>query len=140
MKKVIFCIVMAISVILTGCVGQNPNETGGTLLGAAAGGLLGSQFGSGSGKVAAALVGAAVGGYAGNRVGASMDRQDRMQYQQAVNSGRGGHWENERQHRRYRVVREKRRGNCEYFKITTINTQTGRKRVERVKKCRVREY
>jgi surface antigen len=59
-----------------GELGQANKTTGGTLLGAAAGGLLGSQFGGGGGKVLATLGGVLLGGYAGNQIGASLDRAD----------------------------------------------------------------
>ncbi len=66
-----------------------PKETGGTLIGAAAGGLVGSQFGSGSGKLVATGLGVLVGGLLGNSIGKSMDQQDRaraLQAQQAAYS------------------------------------------------------
>src|ERR1041385_7020723 len=75
-----------VAVALAACASpesRNPGEfgeanktTGGTLLGAAPGALLGSQFGGGSGKVLATLGGVLLGGYAGNQVGASLDRAD----------------------------------------------------------------
>lgn len=75
--------------LLVGCSTQNtgPNETGGTLIGAAAGGLVGSQFGSGSGKLVATGVGVLLGGLIGNNVGKQMDANDRaraLQAQQAA--------------------------------------------------------
>jgi surface antigen len=54
-----------------------PKETGGTVVGAVAGGLLGSTIGRGSGKVAAIAVGAVLGGIIGSEVGRSLDRADR---------------------------------------------------------------
>jgi surface antigen len=68
---------------------SGPKETGGTLIGAAAGGLVGSQFGSGSGKLVATGLGVLVGGLLGNSIGKSMDQQDRaraLQAQQAAYS------------------------------------------------------
>src|SRR5256884_8450458 len=51
--------------------GQGPRENTGTLVGAVAGGLIGSQFGGGTGeRIAAGLAGAAVGGLIGKRIGA----------------------------------------------------------------------
>ena len=75
--------------------GQGAKENTGTLVGALAGGLIGSQFGGGTGEhIAAGLAGAAIGGLIGNRIGASMDEQDRrLAYQaqmQALESGRSG--------------------------------------------------
>lgn len=42
---------------------------GGTVAGAAAGGLLGNQVGGGTGKTLATVAGAGAGGYVGNRIG-----------------------------------------------------------------------
>lgn len=57
---------------LTAC--QMNNQTGGTLIGAGAGGLLGSQVGSGSGRLVATGVGTLIGAVAGSSVGQSMDQ------------------------------------------------------------------
>lgn len=57
--------------------------TGGTLLGAAAGGLLGAQFGHGAGNLAATAAGTLLGGYLGNQAGASLDRADRAYAERA---------------------------------------------------------
>src|SRR2546427_10986689 len=58
--------------------GQGPKENTGTLVGAVAGGLIGSQFGGGTGeRIAAGLAGAALGGLIGNRIGAGMDDDDK---------------------------------------------------------------
>jgi surface antigen len=83
-----FCAVAVAGALLVGCSTQNgPNETGGTLIGAAAGGLIGSQFGSGSGKLVATGVGVLLGGLIGNNIGKQMDANDRaraLQAQQAA--------------------------------------------------------
>lgn len=75
--------------------GQGAKENTGTLVGALAGGLIGSQFGGSTGDhIAAGLAGAAIGGLIGNRIGAGMDEEDkRLAYQaqmQALESGRSG--------------------------------------------------
>ena len=75
--------------------GQGPKENTGTLVGAVAGGLIGSQFGGGAGeRVAAGLAGAAVGGLIGNRIGAGMDDDDKQRAYaaqvQALESGKSG--------------------------------------------------
>ena len=49
-------------------------ETVGTLGGAAAGGLVGSQFGKGSGQLATTGLGVIGGAWAGNEIGASIDK------------------------------------------------------------------
>jgi surface antigen len=75
--------------------GQGAKENTGTLVGAVAGGLIGSQFGGGTGeRIAAGLAGAAIGGLIGNRIGASMDDDDKRRayaaQMQALESGRSG--------------------------------------------------
>ncbi len=56
--------------------GTGPRENTGTLVGAVAGGLIGSQFGGGTGeRVAAGIAGAAIGGLIGNRIGAGHGRR-----------------------------------------------------------------
>jgi len=54
-------------------------ESVGTLGGAAAGGLLGSTIGKGSGRLAATAAGVVLGGWLGNEIGASLDKADRSE-------------------------------------------------------------
>lgn len=70
-----------IAVSLTGCYahGAGPREGAGTIIGAIAGGLVGSQFGSGSGRLIATGVGAVAGAALGQGVGRSLDGRDRQQ-------------------------------------------------------------
>ena len=75
--------------------GQGPKENTGTLVGAVAGGLIGSQFGGGTGdRIAAGLAGAALGGLIGNRIGAGMDDDDKRRayaaQMQALEGGKSG--------------------------------------------------
>jgi surface antigen len=68
------------AISLAACTGdyQNaPKQTGGTLVGAAVGGLLGSKIGGGRGQLAAVAAGTLLGGLIGNSVGQSLDRADR---------------------------------------------------------------
>ena len=95
MKKLML-ITLSFSVCLASCATMN-NEGVGTVSGAVVGGLIGSQFGSGAGQVAAAAGGALLGAYLGGNIGKSMDRQDRMEMQRALEtgqSGRGVSWNN----------------------------------------------
>ena len=62
--------------------------TGGALVGAAAGGLLGNQIGSGSGRTAATVGGALLGGAAGSHVGQSVTSKQGVEIQ--VKLDRGG--------------------------------------------------
>ena len=60
-----------------GQFGMN-NTTGGTLLGAGLGGLLGSQFGGGSGKALMTVGGVLAGGLIGHSIGTQLDRNDQL--------------------------------------------------------------
>jgi surface antigen len=79
--------VALLSLTLAACAG-NPGskETGGTLIGAALGGLVGSQIGGGSGRLAAVAAGTLLGGFLGNEVGRSLDRADRLRAAQVATS------------------------------------------------------
>ena len=57
-------------------------ETGGTLVGGAAGALVGSQFGKGRGQLVGVAAGTLLGAYLGNQVGASLDKADMTYYNQ----------------------------------------------------------
>lgn len=73
--KVVFAALL-IPVALTAC-GPGRNAESGTVVGAVAGGILGSQVGKGSGRIAGAAVGAFLGGVVGNEIGRRMDEVDR---------------------------------------------------------------
>lgn len=55
---------------------QDQNQIAGSVLGAVAGGVIGHQFGGGSGRDVATVVGALGGGYAGNRLQSGMQNND----------------------------------------------------------------
>ena len=77
----------AMLAFLAACAEQDrygPKQTVGTLGGAALGGLLGSQFGSGTGKLATTAAGVFIGALAGSEIGRSLDRADRAHAQAAV--------------------------------------------------------
>lgn len=96
--RVVAIIVLGLAV--TACAGDpatgtGPKENSGTLVGAIAGGLIGSQIGGGTGeRIAAGVAGAAIGGLVGNRIGAGMDDEDKRRAYaaqiQALESGRAG--------------------------------------------------
>ena len=69
-----------------GCAeqGYGPKQSVGTLGGAALGGLLGAQFGSGTGKLATTAVGVLIGALAGSEIGRSLDRADQAYANRAV--------------------------------------------------------
>jgi len=72
--------------MVTGCAdNMGTKQTFGTLGGAAAGAVIGSQFGSGDGRVAATAIGTLLGAFAGSEIGASLDRADQTAASQAMN-------------------------------------------------------
>ncbi|CAM3036584.1 RT0821/Lpp0805 family surface protein [Legionella worsleiensis] len=96
---------LTLSFFLVGCAPIN-NEGVGTITGGVVGGLLGSQFGGGSGKVMAAAGGALLGAYLGGQIGKTMDRQDRLEMQRALETaptGRAVVWSNPDNGNRYTV-------------------------------------
>jgi surface antigen len=70
---------LAMLVLLGGCETSNI----GTKQGVGTVGLLGNQFGGGTGKTIATVAGVLLGGWAGNEIGVSLDRADRGQMAQA---------------------------------------------------------
>jgi len=64
--------ILILSIALGGCVTNNQER--GTVIGAAGGGLLGSQFGSGQGQLVAIGLGVLLGAMAGDAMGENMDR------------------------------------------------------------------
>ncbi len=62
--------------ILMGCEGMGPKQTGGTVIGGAGGALIGSLFGSGTGRLVGVGVGAVLGSLLGSYVGKQLDDQD----------------------------------------------------------------
>jgi surface antigen len=76
-------LVALLALSLGACVTYGQKEAGGTLLGAGLGGLLGSQFGGGTGKLVMTGLGVAAGGLLGNSLGRSLDRADQAYYSRA---------------------------------------------------------
>jgi surface antigen len=72
---------------VTGCetYPYGTKQTAGGVLGAAGGGLLGAQFGSGTGQLAATAAGVFIGALLGSEIGRSMDDVDRLKAEQAIN-------------------------------------------------------
>lgn len=68
---------------LAGCQTAGPKENVGTVGGAVLGGLLGAQFGDGTGQLIATGVGVAAGSIVGREIGASLDRADQLAMAQA---------------------------------------------------------
>lgn len=79
MKKIANILLVTVCAMsLTACNGEMNKQGGGTLIGAGAGGLLGSQFGKGGGQLAAIGIGALAGAMIGNQIGKTMDEHDKM--------------------------------------------------------------
>jgi surface antigen len=85
MRKLLLLPALAMVLSVTACETDNwgSKQGVGTVGGAALGGLLGNQFGGGTGKTIATIAGVLIGGWAGNEVGVSLDRADRGQMYQA---------------------------------------------------------
>ena len=85
MKISELAIVLATICTITACADaqNNPKQTIGTLLGAGAGALLGSQVGGGKGKLAAVAVGALGGAYLGSEIGKTLDYVDKQKASEA---------------------------------------------------------
>lgn len=96
---------LSLSFLLVGCTQVN-NEGIGALSGGVVGGLIGSQFGGGSGKVLAAAGGALAGAFLGGQIGKTMDKVDRMEMQKALETaptGKAVVWSNPDTGYRYTV-------------------------------------
>ena len=100
-RAIAVCAVCSMAVWVAGCSGMSQNETTGTLLGGAAGALLGSQFGKGDGRTAATAIGAIIGASVGREVGESLDETSRRKAAQTTHQaletadiGTGITWEN----------------------------------------------
>ena len=74
-------LIVSSSLMLGACASSN--EDRGALLGAAAGGVLGNQIGSGRGQTLATAAGMMAGASAGGAVGRRMDEHDQQQMQNA---------------------------------------------------------
>tara|TARA_B100000686_G_scaffold351884_1_gene452026 strand:- start:59 stop:535 length:477 start_codon:yes stop_codon:yes gene_type:complete len=86
---------------IVGCQGHGPKETAGTIVGAAAGGILGAQFGKGKGKLMSTALGAVAGAWFGGEIGKSLDDADKAAMQKTTQyalesnkSGKTSKWSN----------------------------------------------
>jgi surface antigen len=107
MKKISTLLIATfVGMSLTGCQNMS-NQDIGTVSGAAVGGLLGSQFGKGSGQLLAVGIGAVAGGLIGGTIGKNMDETDRLRMNQALeknNAGQPAYWKNANTGNQYTVV------------------------------------
>jgi surface antigen len=82
MKKLFAC-GCGLLLLCTACTtAMGPKETGGTLIGAGTGALIGSQIGGGRGSMVAVAIGTLAGALIGQEVGRSLDRADLAAMQQ----------------------------------------------------------
>ena len=79
--RIIIAAVMGLA--LAGC---NSTALTGTALGGLAGGVIGSQFGSGDGRLAATAIGAVVGASVGNRIALALDEDSQRAADRATNA------------------------------------------------------
>lgn len=76
-------LILVFTITLAGCAGPGreggiSKETGGTVLGGIAGGVLGSRIGGGRGKTVATIAGAILGGVLGGAIGKQLDERDKL--------------------------------------------------------------
>lgn len=107
MKKIVTAFVAVIaSISLAGCENMNKQDVG-TLSGGVIGGLVGSQFGQGSGKLVAVGAGALAGAFIGGAIGKNMDDTDRLKMERALENnaiGKPAYWQNQNTGNSYTVV------------------------------------
>ncbi len=73
----------AAALILAACSDAGQKQTAGTVIGGVAGAVLGSQVGSGSGRLVATAIGTLAGAMIGSEIGKSLDRADQLAMAQA---------------------------------------------------------
>lgn len=101
MKNILtLSLIIFISFSLQSCKNMN-KQGGGTILGGATGGLLGSQFGKGGGQLLATGIGALAGALIGGQIGGTMDEHDQLMSEKSANqalefspSGNKVEWQN----------------------------------------------
>ena len=90
--------------LLTAC--QTKQDTG-TLIGAGAGALIGSQFGGGAGQLVAVGLGAVAGALVGGAIGGNMDKTDKLEAQQSLEASKDNQtttWKNPNNESTYEVT------------------------------------
>lgn len=85
--KRLTCVALVATTLAACSANSGQKATGGTLIGAALGGLAGAQFGHGRGQLAAVAIGSLVGAVAGHGIGQSLDDADRGYAVQTANHG-----------------------------------------------------
>src|SRR5579872_3700182 len=107
MKKMLTVLIALItSISLVSCADMSKQDVG-TVTGGVAGGLLGSQFGGGNGKLLAVGAGALAGALIGGAIGKNMDETDKLKMNQALEGnsvGQPAYWQNQKTGTNYTVV------------------------------------
>src|SRR6185312_9997496 len=106
MKKITTTLTLITTLALAGCSNVS-NQDVGMVTGGVAGGLLGSQFGGGNGKLLAVGAGALAGALIGGAIGKNMDANDQRNVNQALESnsvGQPAYWQNQKTGNSYTVV------------------------------------
>jgi surface antigen len=128
MKKIVSSVaIAALSVNLAACSNMSKQDVG-TVSGGVIGGLVGSQFGQGNGKLLAVGVGALAGALIGGAIGKDMDANDKQRMNQALEAnqvGQPAYWKNNNTGSAYTVVPTKNvsvDGNqyCREYRTTAI--------------------
>lgn len=128
MKKITTAfIAVLMSLSLASCENMTKQDVG-TLSGGVIGGLVGSQFGGGTGKLLAVGAGALAGAFIGGAIGKNMDETDRLKMNQAMEQnslGQPAYWTNQKTNTSYTVVPTKNvsyDGNpyCREYRSTAI--------------------
>src|SRR5690242_1453435 len=99
-------VAVLVSLNLAGCENMTKQDVG-TLSGGVIGGLVGSQFGHGTGQLLAVGAGALAGAYIGGANGKNMYDTDKLKMMHAMehNSvGKPAYWQNEKSGTRYTIV------------------------------------
>ncbi|MGH6933169.1 MAG: RT0821/Lpp0805 family surface protein [Dongiaceae bacterium] len=79
--------IFAVAALAGGCTTDaGPKQTGGAIVGAVAGGLIGAQIGDdgSTGELVATAAGVALGAWVGSEIGKSMDDQDRLEAERSA--------------------------------------------------------
>lgn len=92
----IFTTALSSVLILSGCSNVSKEQQG-AITGSVIGGVVGHQFGGGSGKTAMTIIGAIAGGMIGGNIGRGLDQQDQQRVNQSLETASNNQkvaWEN----------------------------------------------
>lgn len=119
------CLMTSLS--LAGCSNMSKQDVG-TVSGGVVGGLLGSQFGGGTGKLLAIGAGTLAGALIGGSIGKNMDETDKLKTQQVLETqpvGQPAYWQNQKTGAQYTVTPTRNvtvQGNryCREYRTTAV--------------------